>query len=83
MGTLWKDVSVDQGSRTGGGDEKVDLKDRVHRLGDLDSGDEQETELDFMGPEAYEIAELLRKVLLYKDSSQDSWQSPRHCIQTQ
>lgn len=52
-------------SGLGGGDEWGDLKDRVHRLGNLHQGDEQEADLGFMGPEAYAIVELFKKCIYF------------------
>lgn len=36
---------------------------RLHRLVNLEQGDEQEASPDFMGPEAYETAEFLQKLI--------------------
>lgn len=62
MRTLLKEESsVVQDSSMGDGDKWIDLKDRIHGLGDLDQGDEQEADPGFMGPEVYEIGELFQK----------------------
>lgn len=42
---------------------KDNLWYRLHRLVNLDQGDEQEASPDFMGPEAYETAEFLQKLI--------------------
>lgn len=62
MRTLLKEgSSVVPNSSMGNEDKWIDLKDRIHGLGDLDQGDKQEADPGFMGPEAYGIGELFQK----------------------
>lgn len=77
---LKKEGSVVQDSSPGDGDKWIDLKDRVHELGDLDQGDDRRQIQVLWDLKLMKLKNSSRNDLLYKERSKNGQQSPRHCL---
>lgn len=73
---LKEESSMVQDGSMGDGDKWRDLRDRIHGLGDLDQGDEQEAVPGFMGPKLIKLGNSSRNDLLYKRRSKMAGKVP-------